>query len=110
MHAARRPVSESDTNLVIHSPRMTPEIEAELAALAAMPDDTIDLSDMPEVTDWSGWTRGKFYRPVKQQITVRLDADLIAWFKAKQGGARGYQTAINAALRRFVEDEVKRAG
>ena len=44
--------------------------------------------------------------------TVRLwlDADVLEWFKAKQGGKRGYQTAINAALRKVVEDEMKRAG
>lgn len=84
---------------------MTPEIMAELEALAAMPDDTIDLSDMPEVTDWTGWVRGKFYRPVKKQVTLRLDADVIDWFKTNQGGARGYQTAINAALRKVIEHE-----
>jgi uncharacterized protein (DUF4415 family) len=91
-------------------PKITPELIAEAERLAAMPDDTIDLSDMPEVTDWSGWTRGKFYRPVKKQVTVRLDADVLEWFKAKQGGARGYQTAINAALRKVVEDEMRKAG
>jgi uncharacterized protein (DUF4415 family) len=91
-------------------PKITPEVIAEAERLAAMPDDTIDLSDMPEVTDWSGWTRGKFYRPVKKQVTVRLDADVLEWFKAKQGGARGYQTAINAALRKVVEDEMRKAG
>jgi uncharacterized protein (DUF4415 family) len=97
--------------LVIHKSKgLTPEIIAELDALAAMPDDTIDLSDMPEVTDFTGWVRGKFYRPVKKQVTLRLDADLIEWFKAKQGGARGYQTAINAALRKAVEGERRKAG
>jgi uncharacterized protein (DUF4415 family) len=97
--------------LVIHKSKgLTPELAAELDALAAMPDDTIDLSDMPEVTNWSNWTRGKFYRPVKKQVTVRLDADVLEWFKAKQGGARGYQTAINAALRKVVEEEMQKAG
>jgi uncharacterized protein (DUF4415 family) len=96
--------------LVIHKPKMTPEIAAQLDRLAAMPDDTIDTSDIPEVTDWSGWTRGKFYRPVKKQVTLRLDADLIDWFKAQQGGARGYQTKINAALRKVVEGERGKAG
>ena len=97
--------------LVIHKAKgLTPELIAQLDALAAMPDDTIDLSDMPEVTDWSNWTRGKFYRPVKKQVTLRVDADVLEWFKAKQGGKRGYQTAINAVLRRAVEDEMKRAG
>jgi uncharacterized protein (DUF4415 family) len=104
-------MKESDMTTVIHKSKgLTPELKAELEALAAMPDDTIDLSDMPEVTDWSGWVRGKFYRPVKKQVTVRLDADVLEWFKAKQGGKRGYQTAINAALRKVVEDEMRKAG
>ena len=96
--------------LKVHTPKLTPELIAESERIAAMPDDTIDLTDMPEVTDWSNWTRGKFYRPVKKQVTLRVDADVLEWFKAKQGGKRGYQTAINAALRRVVEDEMKRAG
>ena len=87
---------------------VTPEIQANLDALAAMSDDSIDLSDMPEVTDWSNAVRGKFYRPVKRQVTLRLDADLLHWFK-EHGGPRGYQTRINAALRRFVEQESKAA-
>ena len=94
--------------LKVHTPKLTPELLAESERLAAMPDDTIDLSDMPEVTDWSGWTRGKFYRPVKKQVTLRVDADLLEWFKAKQGGTRGYQTAINAALRKFVAEEMRK--
>ena len=73
--------------------------EAELKRLAAMPDDEIDFSDIPEQLDWSGAVRGKFYRPVKQQVTLRIDADVLAWFKA-QGGK--YQTALNAALREHV--------
>jgi hypothetical protein len=45
-----------------NSDPMSPEMAAELAALAARPEVTIDFSDMPEVTDWSGAVRGKFYR------------------------------------------------
>lgn len=95
---------------VIHKSKgLTPELKAQLEVIAAMPDDTIDLSDMPEVTDWTNWKRGKFYRPVKQQLTLRLDADVVHWFKtnAKEGG---YQTRINQALRRFVEEETSKAG
>lgn len=87
------------------SKRMTPEQLAELAALAEMPDEEIDTSEIPEVADWGGAARGLFYRPVKQQITLRLDADLIDWFK-KQGNVpqgKGYQTRINLALREYVE-------
>ncbi len=87
---------------------LTPEMLAQLDQLAAMPDDDIDLSDMPEVTDWSNAVRGKFYRPIKQQLTLRLDADVVHWFKTHAEGERGYQTKINAALRRYVEEEAKR--
>jgi uncharacterized protein (DUF4415 family) len=71
----------------------------ELKRLAAMRDEDIDLSDIPERTDWSGAVVGKFYRPVKQQVTLRIDADVLAWFKARGGK---YQTAVNAALRAHV--------
>ena len=87
---------------------ITPEIAANLAELAKMRDEDIDLSDMPEVTDWSNAVRGKFYRPVKQQLTLRLDSDVIHWFKTHPGDGRGYQSRMNAALRRYVEDEMKR--
>jgi uncharacterized protein (DUF4415 family) len=88
---------------------LTPEIIANLEALAAMPDEDIDLSDIPEQLDWSNAVRGKFYRPVKEQVTLRIDADLLHWFKTREEGGRGYQTRINAALRQFVEQEAKRA-
>lgn len=64
-----------------------------------MPGAAIDTSDIPEVTDWTGARRGVFYRPIKQQLTLRLDADVVAWFK-RQGG--GYQTRINRALREYA--------
>lgn len=86
---------------------ITPEIQANLDHIATLSDDNIDFSDIPEVTDFSGWQRGKFYRPVKQQLTLRLDADLVHWFKTHSEGGRGYQTRINAALRRFVEEQAK---
>ncbi|MBX9897216.1 MAG: BrnA antitoxin family protein [Qipengyuania sp.] len=87
---------------------ITPEIAANLEEIAKMRDEDIDLSDMPEVTDWSNAVRGKFYRPVKQQLTLRLDADVVHWFKTHADGAKGYQTKINAALRQFVDREIER--
>jgi uncharacterized protein (DUF4415 family) len=78
--------------------------KAELKALAAQRDDAIDAADVPEVRDWSGARRGLFYRPVKQQITLRLDADVVAWFKNHAEGGRDYQTAINRALREYVQE------
>jgi len=81
---------------------LTGEQKAELEALAALPEDQIETDDMPEVRDWSDAKRGLFYRPVKQQITLRLDADLIDWFKKHHRQDEGYQTSINRALREYV--------
>ena len=86
-----------------HSEILTENQRAELDALAAMPDDKIDTSDAGEVRDWSDAKRGVFYRPIKQQLTLRLDADVIDWFK-QQG--EGYQSRINAALRAHVGRKV----
>ena len=88
--------------------RTAKQRQTELKRLAAMWDRDIDFSDIPEQRDWSGAVVGKFYRPVKQQVTLRIDADVLAWFKA-QGGK--YQTAVNAALRAHVAKAGrKRAG
>ena len=84
------------------SDAMTPAQTAELAALAALPDDRIDTHDMPEQRDWSEARRGVFFRPVKKQLTLRLDADVIDWFKRHARQGEGYQTSINAALREYV--------
>ena len=78
---------------------------AELDALAARRDDQIDTSEMPEVSDWSGAKRGLFYRPIKQQLTLRIDADVVAWFKDHAPNGEGYQTKINRALREYVEQQ-----
>ena len=71
----------------------------EAERLAALPDDTIDFSDIPELTDEQMKTavRGRFYRPLKQQVTARVDADVLAWLKA---GGKGYQARMNAILRK----------
>ena len=79
------------------------DVQAQIRTLEAMPDDQIDTTDAPEILDWSDARRGVFYRPVKQQITIRLDADIIAWFKAHASDGRGYQTDINGALREHVQ-------
>ena len=77
-------------------------IQDELRALADKPESEINTDDIPEVLDWSGARRGVFYRPVKKQITLRLDADVVSWFKAHAPNGRGYQTDINRVLREYV--------
>jgi len=79
---------------------LTPELQAELDALAAMPESEIDTTDMPPITDWSKSVRGAFYRPIKRPLSLRVDADVIDWFQ-RQG--QGYQTRMNLALREYVE-------
>src|ERR1035437_2049772 len=52
---------------------LTPELQAELDALAAMPESEIDTTDMPPITDWSHAVRGPFYRPIKRPLSLRVD-------------------------------------
>jgi uncharacterized protein (DUF4415 family) len=77
----------------------------ELTALAELPDDAIDRSDAPEIRDWTGAKRGLFYRPVKQQLTLRLDADIVTWFRTRATATEGYQTRINRVLREYVQHQ-----
>lgn len=77
--------------------------DAELAALARKRDEEIDTSDIPEVKDWSGAVVGKFYRPNKEAVSIRLDADILAWFK---GQGSGYQTRINEVLRKAMTSAI----
>jgi uncharacterized protein (DUF4415 family) len=85
---------------------MSPRQRAELAALAKRADSEIDIRDIPEIADWSKAEVGKFYRPRKQIVTIRLDADILAWFKAR---SRKYQTAVNQVLRDHVTKGARRS-
>jgi uncharacterized protein (DUF4415 family) len=72
----------------------------EIRALTRMKDDEIDFTDVPLTRDWSTAAVGKFYRPIKKSLTIRLDADVLAWLK---GQGKGYQTRINGLLREAME-------
>src|ERR1700730_11781580 len=76
--------------------KLTKGQKREIRATAAKRDEDIDFSDSPAVLDWSGAEIGKFYRPTKKPVTMRLDSDVIAWLKAD---GRGYQTKANGLLR-----------
>jgi uncharacterized protein (DUF4415 family) len=80
-------------------PALTAAQKANLKALAARPDSEIDYSDIPPVSaeQWKHARPAQFYRPVKRQITARVDADVLEWLKAQ---GKGYQSRINAILRR----------
>jgi uncharacterized protein (DUF4415 family) len=79
-------------------------IRQELAALAAKPEHDIDFSDLPATTaqDWQGARRGPLYRPVKKQLTVRIDTDVLEWLKSQ---GKGYQRRLNAILRSAMLDQ-----
>jgi uncharacterized protein (DUF4415 family) len=85
---------------------LTAREKRELTAIAELPEDQIDTSDIPELplNAWKEAVRGKFYRPVKQAVSMRLDADVIAWLK-KPG--KGYQTRANDILRQRMLREAK---
>lgn len=72
--------------------------------LDALKDDQIDTSDIPELPAdaWKHAVRGRFYRPIKEAVSLRLDADVIAWLKRP---GKGYQTRVNRILReRMLSD------
>jgi uncharacterized protein (DUF4415 family) len=80
-------------------PPLTAADRRQLRKIAELPDSEIDTSDIPELTEeqWKNAVRGRFYRPVKQQITARLDSDVLHWLKSQ---GKGYQSRMNDILRR----------
>ncbi len=87
-----------------------PTMEEQLQALAALPDDQIDYSDAPPLTDeqWANAVRGKFYRPLKESVTVRVDSDVVAWLKSQSPDGKGYQRRMNAILRHAMLSSLER--
>ncbi len=82
-----------------------------LDRLKELPDEHIDTRDIPEAPEenWRLARRGDLYKPVKQPVTIRIDADVLAWFKKNAEGP-GYQTEINRVLRHHVARTEKRSG
>ncbi len=98
---------------ILNPPPLTEEQKARLRALDDLPDEEIDFSDNPRLGEdfWKNAQRNPYYqRALKQQLTIRLDADVLDWFKRHAKGGRGYQTDINRVLRDYVEDQEKKAG
>ena len=78
----------------------TPEREARLRRLEALPDEAIDVSDIPEISDNAEWALAEpLGSGAKRLVSIRLDESVIDYFKS--GGA-GYQTRINAVLRQYM--------
>lgn len=87
--------------------RRTPISKKRLAEIAALPDEEIDFSDIPELTEkfWQNAVRNPFYKPVKKQVTLRIDADILAWLQME--GKDGYQSRLNAVLRGAMTRDLK---
>ena len=91
---------------------LTQEQIERLKALAQIPDSEIDFADIPELTDafFEKAVQGLSYRRMhKQQTTLRLDMDILDWFKRHAKDGKGYQTDINKALRAYVMAQKKKA-
>lgn len=80
--------------------KLTREQKAELEALEAMPDGQIDFSDIPETTEaeWSRAKRGMFYQPDWQDVTLRLDRNVVDWFEEQAQTPEEAHRNINQAL------------
>jgi uncharacterized protein (DUF4415 family) len=89
---------------------LTAEERKQLLELSEANEEPIDFSDAPRTTPemWKGAVRGRFYRPVKEQVTLRLDANVLDWFKRNM--PKGYQTDINRVLSEYVAEQEKKAG
>jgi len=80
--------------------KVTKRQAKEIVALKQLRDEEIDLTDIPPLKNWNEAVIGKFYRPRKKSLTIRIDADVLAWL-GMQG--KGYQTRINALLREAMD-------
>jgi uncharacterized protein (DUF4415 family) len=85
--------------------KLTRAQKRDIRAIARKKDQDIDFSDAPPVLDWEGAELGKFYRPKKKPVTMRLDSDVIEWLKAD---GPGYQTKANWLLRHAMTHFTKR--
>jgi len=86
---------------------LTARQKREVQVLARLPENAVDTSDIPELPPgvWKNAVRGKWYRPVKKAVSIRLDADVLAWLRA-QGS--GYQTRVNTLLRKRMLEEIRK--
>ena len=78
--------------------KLTEQQKRELEALRNMPDDEIDLSDIPEITDWSGFRMGLFYQPKWKEFCLKLDEYIPDWFEGGLAEGETLSEAVNKAL------------
>lgn len=104
----KKPTKSKTTTYELKPGRnLSPRQKRELEKLATLPESAIDTADIPELPpeSWKHAVRGKWYRPVKQPVSLRLDSDVLAWLKS-QGS--GYQTRVNSLLREKMLQEIRK--
>lgn len=99
----------NDVSMSAATGPLTAEERAELERLAAMPDEDIDYSDIPPVSDFTGWQRGRFYRSPgpdagPRPVTLQLDPATLAWFQRHPAADGGMEAAMAAVLRRHAAE------
>jgi len=78
--------------------KLTEEQKRQLEALDKIPDDEIDFSDIPPITDWSGFRMGLFYRPKWEDFSLKLDEYITDWFEGGLADGETLGEAVNKAL------------
>jgi uncharacterized protein (DUF4415 family) len=97
-----RRVLENPIQIVRNGPDfMSKTSKTDWNRLAKMKDQDIDTSDIPELDD-DFFRKAELKVPPKQPVTLRLDSDVVSWFKSQ---GQGYQTRINKLLRAYMESQ-----
>ncbi len=91
------------------SSKLGPEQLARLERLAALPDEAIDTSDIPEVRDWSGARRGLFYTGPSDKVAVGVDAGVVDWFRSHSSAGEDLEKDIDRVLLDHISEERRRA-
>ncbi|MPV87004.1 BrnA antitoxin family protein [Ostreibacterium oceani] len=76
----------------------------DIKRVIAIKDDAINTDDIPELNE-NFWENAELYRPKKQQITIKVDADVLLWLKSN---GKGYQTRLNEILRKSMAQSIKK--
>ena len=103
--SASSPQERRVTASALFTTPVTDKQRRELEQLATRPDSQIDFSDAPEASPRASDIQiGRFYRPIKQLVSLRVDADVLSWFR---GRGKKYQTHMNEVLRREMQTNAR---
>ncbi|MGD0730305.1 MAG: hypothetical protein ABR956_03510 [Terracidiphilus sp.] len=92
-----------------NSSKLSAERYARLERLAALPDEAIDTSDIPEVRDWTGAKHGLFYTGPGDKVDVGVNAEVVAWFRSRSPAGEELEKGINRVLSEHISEETRKA-